>query len=117
MSRFFVLLFVVTAIIIGSVFLLGLRIPTFTVQTTFLLLLGTSVIVVVLFRERRRTGTLVVPYLASIVLKILIYGTYVFFMIRKQPSEGVPNVIFFGVLYFVFTFLEIRFLYRDLMKK
>jgi hypothetical protein len=45
-------------------------------------------------------------------VKLLGYGAYVFFMITGDIAGAFPNVVFFMLTYFVFTALEIFFLYR-----
>lgn len=49
-------------------------------------------------------------------VKLLAYGVYNFVMIAEDPSEAVSNVIWFMVLYLIFTVLEIGFLYRKVSK-
>jgi hypothetical protein len=114
--RFLVILCFVTLVICGIELRVRFLNPSFFYQTTALLFLGTVFIVYVIIHEHRRTGTLIVPYLLSIVLKFIVYGSYLFIIIRLQPEQASGNAIFFGMLYIALTLVEIGFLYWNLVR-
>ena len=47
-------------------------------------------------------------------VKLLAYGAYMLGMILQDKAGAAANVVFFMVVYFVFTALEIGFLYRKI---
>lgn len=47
-------------------------------------------------------------------VKLVAYGAYNLLMILKDKSGAAENVVFFMILYLVFTTLEIVFLYRKI---
>ena len=46
-------------------------------------------------------------------VKLIAYGAYMFIMITSQTEKPVYDVAFFMVVYFIFTAIEIGFLYRQ----
>ena len=56
-------------------------------------------------------------YLLLMVVKFFLYGTYTYFMIIKDKMGAMLNVTFFMILYFIFTALEVIFLYRKTASK
>lgn len=68
-----------------------------------------------LYRYLSRAGTpgfFVQLYLLTMVVKFLAYGCYVFIILFLDRPGGASNVVFFLLIYGVFTVLEISFLYR-----
>ena len=53
-------------------------------------------------------------YLLTMAVKLVAYGAYNLLMILKDKSGAAENVVFFMILYLVFTTLEIVFLYRKI---
>ena len=47
-------------------------------------------------------------------VKLLAYGGYAYFMISSDKAGAGLNVVFFMFAYFIFTGLEIAFLYRKI---
>lgn len=90
--------------------------PSFFVQTLILLTITTSVIFVYLFRARE-SSYFTQLYLLTMVVKVLAYCAYNLLMVLKDKPAAVNNVVFFMVVYFVFTALEIGFLYRVIIGK
>jgi hypothetical protein len=112
--RFFISLAVATAVVAGVVQLGADRgwfeCPSFFVMTLVFLVFSTSVIFVYLYKANKPTFFLQL-YLFSMVLKLLAYCGYNFMMILNDRASAVGNVVFFMVTYFLFTVVEIMFLY------
>ncbi len=87
--------------------------PSYFFQTLILLLFGTGMLYIYLYRFNRQ-DLFVHIYLLSMVVKLLAYGAYNFFMIMDDEAGAVANVAWFMLLYLIFTLLEIVFLYRKI---
>lgn len=111
MVRFFAYLVTVTAVVCGGIVWFTRLEPSFLYETCTLLFFGTLVIAYLVSLTYQWYGNLIQSYLASIVLKIVVYGVYLFFVIRRDPENAAANAIFFGILYIVYTVLEIGFLH------
>lgn len=90
-------------------------IPSFLYETTWLVALVTTVIFVYLYRSRRASW-FVQLYLLSMVVKLLAYFAYNTLMILEDRQGAVRNVLYFLGLYFVFTAVEIAFLYGKISR-
>lgn len=117
MIRFFISLAVATALIAGFV-LWGVdetwfQRPSFFVQTLIFLVFSTGLIYVYLYQAKKPTFFLQL-YLLTMVLKLLAYCAYNFVMILNDKMNAVGNVVFFMITYFLFTVLEIAFLYHKI---
>ncbi|HTE34133.1 MAG TPA: hypothetical protein VK666_27320 [Chryseolinea sp.] len=88
-------------------------VPSFFYQTNIFLSFTTFVIFAYLFRAAR-PDFFVQLYLLSMAVKLLAYGTYAGIMITEDRLGAAKNVVFFLILYVVFTALEIVFLYRKI---
>jgi hypothetical protein len=118
--RFFLTLATAALLLVAAAYgLLGQpwfkALPSYFFQTLILLLFGTGVIFVYLYRFHR-PDLFVHIYLLSMVVKLLAYGAYNFFMIMDDEAGAVANVAWFMVLYLIFTLLEIIFLYRKISR-
>jgi hypothetical protein len=116
LTRFFLTLAIVSCILVGAAMLLVHRhwvatLPSYFYQTLIFLLFGTSVLFVYLYRFNK-PDFFVHLYLLSMVVKLIAYGAYNFVMILDDKNGATQNIVWFGVLYFIFTALEIGFLYR-----
>lgn len=114
MTRFFIALAVTTAAIFGIV-QFGTNSgwypkPSFFSATLILLAFTTAVMFVYLVRANR-SGFFVQLYLITMVFKLLAYCGFNLWMILTDRESAVGNVVFFMITYFVFTVLEIAFLY------
>jgi hypothetical protein len=89
--------------------------PSYFFQTLILLLFGTGMLYIYLYRFNRQ-DLFVHIYLLSMVVKLLAYGVYNFFMIMDDEGGAVANVAWFMLLYLIFTLLEIVFLYRKISR-
>lgn len=121
MTRFFLTLAVISGVLVGAVFLLVSKdwlatLPSYFYHTLIFLLFGTSLLFVYLYRFNK-PDFFVHLYLLSMVVKLLAYGAYNFVMIIDDKSGATENVVWFGVLYFIFTAVEIGFLYRRISRQ
>jgi len=89
--------------------------PSFFFQTLALLLFGTGLLFVYLYRFGQ-PSLFIQLYLLSMIVKLLAYGAYIFFMIIEDRTEALQNVIWFMLLYFIFTILEVFFLHRKISR-
>jgi hypothetical protein len=115
--RFFISLAVAAAVVSGFV-LWGVNdgwfeFPSFFLKTLIFLGFTTSVIFVYLYKANKPTFFLQL-YLMTMVLKLLAYLGYNFIMILNDRASAVGNVVFFMVTYFLFTVVEIVFLYHKI---
>ena len=89
------------------------QLPTYFFQTFIFLVFGTSLLFVYLYKFNK-PDFFVQLYLLSMMVKLIDYGAYNFIMIMDDKGGATQNVIWFVVLYFIFTALEIGFLYRKI---
>jgi hypothetical protein len=88
--------------------------PGYFYQTLIFLFVSTAGLYHFLLRtKQQRPDFFVHFYLATTAIKLIAYGVFVFLMIRKQPEQAAANIAFFMIVYFLFTFIEIGFLYRE----
>lgn len=109
----FILTLLVTAIgIVAFTLTTSYPQPVFLYQTLIFLLLTTAGLYYYLVKTRQqRPDYFVQIYLLTMVVKMIASGIYLFVMVWGQPNP-IPDVVLFMVVYFVFTALEIGFLYR-----
>lgn len=85
--------------------------PSFLFETTWLVAFVTTVIFIYLYRSGK--GVYFVQlYLLSMAVKLIAYFAFTLIMIMDDRRGALPNVLYFLVLYFIFTAVEIGFLYR-----
>ena len=89
--------------------------PSFLYETAWLVAIITAVIFVYLYRSRSASW-FVQLYLLSMAVKLLAYFAYNLVMILEDRQGAVPNVLYFLALYFVFTAVEIAFLYPKISR-
>ena len=87
--------------------------PSFFYETTALVVFMTSVIFVYLYKSEN-ASFFVQLYLLSMVVKLVAFFAYNIIMILDDRPGAVMNVLYFLLNYFVFTILEIGFLYRKI---
>lgn len=85
--------------------------PTFLMETTLFLFFVTIVIYRYLYKQNN-PQVFVQIYLATLAFKILVYGGYAVAMILMDRDGSVENVLYFLVVYMLFTAFEVGFLYR-----
>jgi hypothetical protein len=87
------------------------RQPSFLFPTLILLVFSTAVIYRYLY-HLKKPEFFIQLYLLLMVVKIIAYLGYNVLMVLKDRQGAAVNVIFFMVGYFIFTTVEIFFLYR-----
>ena len=89
------------------------KLPSFFYQTLIFLVFATSIVFAYLYKANR-PDYFVQLYLLTMALKFLAYGAYNLLMILDDKEGASLNVVFFLLLYMIFTGLEIAFLYRKI---
>jgi len=116
--RFFVAL-LIAALALAGLTILGAHLswinslPSFFYQIILFLLFATFVIFRYLYRLEK-PDFFVRLYLLTMVVKFIAYGAFNLIVILEDRSGAPANVVFFMVVYFLFTALEIVFLYRKI---
>jgi hypothetical protein len=87
--------------------------PSFFYQTLIFLVFSTGVIYGYLYKAGS-TGFFVQLYLLTMAVKMLAYGAYIFIIVHQDKQGAFANVVFFMIIYGLFTALEIGFLYRKI---
>ncbi|MGC3945893.1 MAG: hypothetical protein QM762_15445 [Chryseolinea sp.] len=113
---------IVLAVALGSVLLIMLSAqlgwietaPSYSIQTALVLAVFTLVIYRYLYRLEK-PETFILIYLLSMTVKLIAYGIYVVLMIIDDKPGANANVLFFLILYVVFTALEVAFLHRKIV--
>lgn len=91
-------------------------VPSFCVQSTLTLAIFT--IVIYRYLDRLNDAALFIQiYLLSMAVKLIAYGVYVVLMILEDKPGANGNVLFFLLLYVMFTTLEVAFLHRKIAGK
>lgn len=86
-------------------------VPSYNAES--LIVLTAFTLVIYRYLDRIRTPAVFVQiYLLTMAIKLLAYGVYVGFMIADDRSGAPANVVFFLVLYVIFTVIEVAFLHR-----
>ena len=119
MIRFTVSLLVAMLAIAGVVFLarnLGwiADLPSFFVEILLFLFFSTLVIFAYLHRVAGERSFVQI-YILTTVLKLLGYALFVLFVVLSDAQDASRNALVFIGSYFVFTALEIGFLYRKIV--
>ena len=118
MIRFFVALLIV-ALALAGLTILGAHLswinslPSFFYQIILFLLFATFVIFRYLYRLEK-PDFFVRLYLLTMVVKFIAYGAFNLIVILEDRSGAPANVVFFMIVYLLFTALEIVFLYRKI---
>jgi hypothetical protein len=87
--------------------------PSFFLKTLALLTICTAFIYLYLYKANKPAFFLQL-YLLTMVVKVLAYCAYNLVMIMSDRPAAIGNVVFFMVAYFIFTALEIAFLYSKI---
>lgn len=111
MFRFIFTVLVVVGVLAGTVFFF-LPQPSFLFQTSFFLGFATIVIYGYLHRVVNPED-FVRLYLGMVALKLMVCLGYAAVMAMKDQPGIVNNIVYFLVVYFVLTGLEVGFLYRN----
>jgi hypothetical protein len=89
--------------------------PSFFYQTLIFLVFSTALIYGYLYKVSK-PDFFVQLYLLTMAVKLMAYAAYNLLMVLKDQAGATLNVVFFMGAYFIFTFLEIRFLYRKISR-
>ena len=87
--------------------------PSFLYETTWLVALVTTILFVYLYRSDK-TRFFVQFYLLSMVVKLIAYLAYNLIFILQHRSGAFSNVVYFFLVYLIFTGIEIAFLHRKI---
>jgi hypothetical protein len=110
----FLLTLILAALLILAIGQWGLETrPEYFYRTLIFLFVSTAGLFRFLLRtKQQRPDFFVQFYLATMVVKLIAYGAYMFVVVTSQTEKAVADVGYFMVVYFVFTAIEIGFLYR-----
>ena len=87
------------------------QMPSFVFQTTWVVATFTTILFVYLYRSDK--GSFFVQlYLLSMVVKLIGYLAYSLLIILEDRQGAPANVVYFLLVYFLFTAIEIGFLHR-----
>lgn len=92
------------------------QIPSFLYETTLFVIFTTALIFIYLYRSDN-ASFFVQLYLLSMAVKLLAYFAYNLIMILDDRRGAVINVMYFLLAYFIFTAVEIGFLYKKISGK
>jgi inner membrane protein involved in colicin E2 resistance len=115
MIRFYITLTAVMAFLTSAVYA-GVHygwvdtMPSFAVPVVLVVGLSTGLIYFLLVR-RAEQDTFTQAYLLSIVLKMLSFSVFILIVIFSDREGAFANALIFLVSYFVFTGVEVGFLY------
>lgn len=111
----FLLTLIIAALVILAVGQWGLETrPEYFFRTLIFLFVCTAGLYRFLLRTKQnRPDFFVQFYLATMVVKLIAYGAYLFVVVTSQTEKAVADVAFFMAVYFIFTAIEIGFLYRQ----
>lgn len=113
MARFILVTIIISLLLIGGGYLFFDLLPGFFWESIILLALSTVGLYRFLINIKRDKPDYFVPlYLATLTVKLIAYGAYIFVMVKLQPEKMFENVVFFMIGYVIFTMTETYFLHR-----
>lgn len=120
MLRFFISLFIAALLLYAGV-RFGVSLgyfhrPSFFNVTLIFLVFSTGLIFMYLW-QADKPGFFLQLYLLTMAVKLLAYCAYNLIMILKDKPSAIGNVVFFMIAYFLFTLLEIAFLYGKINRQ
>lgn len=62
--------------------------------------------------KEERPESFVQFYLLTMAIKLVAYAVFMIFVISRNRDGATPNVVFFMIVYLLFTIAEVAFLYR-----
>jgi hypothetical protein len=114
LKRFLIWLGVSAFVIVVATFALArfsrMPLPTMLWPTVFFTVICTAVMFRRVFQSTREQ--FMMAYLLTIVLKLLVSLSYAVVIMLLDKQGAVPNVLFFLLLYIVFTILEVIHLFQ-----
>ncbi len=113
MGRFIIVAIIISLLLVGGGYLFFETLPGFFFESILLLLLSTLGLYRFLINIKRDKPDYFVPlYLATLAVKLIAYGAYIFVLVKLQPEQMFENVVFFMIGYVIFTGVETYFLHR-----
>ncbi|MGC1243083.1 MAG: hypothetical protein WA874_15950 [Chryseosolibacter sp.] len=91
------------------------EVPSFLFETTWFMAFATTVIFVYLYKPRQ-PSFFVQLYLLSMAVKLVAFFAYNLIMVLDDRGGAVANVLYFLSVYFLFTAVEIGFLYKRISR-
>ena len=91
------------------------HLPSFLYESTWLLGFITTVIFVYLYRSGSQSH-FVQLYLLSMVVKLIACFVFMLLVVLEDRQGAVANVLYFLLVYVIFTAAEIGFLYRKISR-
>lgn len=92
------------------------QVPSFLYETAWLIAVTTVILFLYLYRWAK-PSLFVQLYLLSMAVKLIAYFAYNMVMILDDRPGATGNVLYFLVVYVVYTALEIAFLYRRVSRR
>jgi hypothetical protein len=89
------------------------RQPSFLLPTLVFLLFSTGLLFVYLYKANKPIFFTQL-YLLTMVIKLVAYLGFILVIIMKDRAGALSNVVFFMTVYFIFTVLEIGFLFHKI---
>lgn len=107
--------------VIGATLLAGYLLidplPSFFYETMALLAVGTLGLYYYLVKIHRARPDFFIPFFViTLVLKMLAYAVYIFVVFKFDEQGAARNAVYFAILYFIFTGLEVLFVYRQITR-
>jgi hypothetical protein len=113
LARFIIVTIIISLLLAGGGYLFFETLPDFFWASIILLVLSTIGLYRFLVNIKRDKPDYFVPlYLATLVVKLIAYGAYIFLMVQRKPDQMFENAVFFMVGYAIFTGIETFFLHR-----
>lgn len=111
--RFFLSLTLIALLIVAAYSTGITSRPSYFYQIIVFLFITTCALFYYLLQTKlKRPGIFVQFYLLTMAVKLLAYVGFLIFVISRNRSEGPANVVLFIIVYFLFTTVEVAFLYR-----
>lgn len=92
------------------------QVPSFLYETAWLIALTTVILFLYLYRWGK-PSLFVQLYLLSMAVKLIAYFGYNMVMVIDDRPGAAGNVLYFLVVYVLYTTLEIAFLYRRVSRR
>jgi hypothetical protein len=110
---FYLTLLVLSVVLVVSITQVPAATPSHAYPILLFLFITTSALFYYLLRSKiNHPGTFVQFYLLTIAVKLIAYAGFLIFVILKNKDGAAANVVFFMIVYFLFTMTEVAFLYR-----
>jgi hypothetical protein len=114
--KFLITLSLVTLFILALAFWGMEALPAYFYHTLIFLFLATAGLYRFLIKiNEEQPHHFVQLYLLTLVMKLMASSVYLFMIVKSEP-EPAQDVVFFLAVYFVFTALEIGFLYGRIIR-